>query len=235
MRAVVEAGAEADNIKIPDGLFCYRVDPKRFVLGGALSSGGEVFAWMKRTLRLPDSGACGQNNEAIEQQLAALPAAQHGLTILPLFAGERSTGWRSEARAAIAGLGANTSPIEILQAAHESVALRFRNVYELMESSIGAPREIAASGTALLHSAVWTQMMADTLSHAIIRCVEPEATSRGALIALERLPVTRNAVTRNAATQYGSLIQPIEKNGVLYMAELERQRRLYGQLFEENP
>jgi gluconokinase len=231
MRAVVEVGkaevdkAEAGRVEIPDGLFCYRVDPQRFVLGGALSNGGEVFAWMKRTLRLPD------NNDAIEQQLAALWPAQHGLTILPLFAGERSTGWRPDARAAISGLGANTSPIEILQAALESVALRFRNVYELMESSIGAPREIVASGSALLHSPVWTQMMADTLSHAIVQCVEPEATSRGAaLLALERL-----GVMKNASAQRGGLIPPVEKNCELYRAELERQRRLYGKLFEENP
>ena len=181
-----------DRIDIPDGLFCYRVDQKRFVLGGALSNGGEVFAWMKRTLRLPD------DNDAIESQLAALPPAQHGLTILPLFAGERSTGWRADARAAIVGLGAHTSPIEILQAALESVALRFRNVYEIMQSSIGTPRDIVASGTALLRSPVWTQMMADTLSHAIVQCIEPEATSRGAaLIALERLGVIRNAAGAN--------------------------------------
>jgi len=221
MRAVVEA----EHIEIPDGLFCYRVDAKRFVLGGALSNGGEVFAWMKRTLRLPD------NNEEIEQQLAALPPAQHGLTILPLFAGERSTGWRPDARAAIAGLSANTSPIEILQAALESVALRFRNVYEQMESSIGAPRDIVASGSALLHSPVWAQMMADSLSHAIIQCVEPEATSRGAaLLALERL-----GVIRNAAARYGGLIQPIEKNCRLYGTALDRQRLLYAKLFEESP
>ena len=65
----------------------------------------------------------------------------------------------------------NTSPIEILQAALESVALRFRNVYEIMKSSLGAPREIVASGSALLHSRVWTQMMADALvaSHRSVR------------------------------------------------------------------
>jgi gluconokinase len=219
MRAVISK----DRIDIPDGLFCYRVDRKRFVLGGALSNGGEVFAWMKRTLRVPDA------NDAIENQLAALPPAQHGLTILPLFAGERSTGWRADARAAIVGLAAHTSPIEILQAALESVALRFRNVYEIMQSSIGAPRDIVASGSALLHSPVWTQMMADTLSHTLVQCIEPEATSRGAaLIALERLGVIQDAPARN-----GALIQPIEKNGKLYMAELERQRRLYTELFQE--
>ena len=223
MRAVIES----DRIEIPDGLFCYRVDKKRFVLGGALSNGGEVFAWMKRTLRLPDS------NETIESQLAALPPAQHGLTILPLFAGERSTGWRADARAAIIGLGAGTSPIQILQAALESVALRFRNVYEIMQSSLGTPRDIVASGTALLHSPVWTQMMADTLAHAVIQCTEPEATSRGAaLIALERLGVIPGI--HAGAAQTGSRIEPVEKNGAIYMGALERQRHLYDKLFEES-
>jgi gluconokinase len=218
MRAVVEA----DRIEIPDGLFCYRVDAKRFVLGGALSNGGEVFAWMKRTLRLPDV------NGDIEKQLAALPPAKHGLTILPLFAGERSTGWRADARAAIVGLGVNTSPIEILQAALESVALRFFNVYEIMRSSLGAPREVVGSGAALLRSPVWTQMMADTLSHAVIQCVEPEATSRGAaLMAFERMGAVASTPAR-----YGSMIEPIAENSELYMAELERQRQLYGKLFK---
>jgi gluconokinase len=218
MRAIVEA----TRIDIPAGLFCYRLDPKRFVLGGALSNGGAVFAWAKRTLCLP------ADNGAIEAQLAALPPAVHGLTILPLFAGERSTGWRPDARAAITGLGTNTSPIEILRAALESVALRFRNVYEPMRSALGEPREIVASGSALLYSPVWTQMMADALEHGIIQCLEPEATSRGAaLMALERL-----GVKVDPAAQYGGSIQPIKANGELYMAALARQRVLYGKLFE---
>ena len=223
----MRASVEAARIDIPDGLFCYRVDRKRFVLGGALSNGGEVFAWMKRTLRLPDS------NEAIESQLATLKPLRHGLTILPLFAGERSTGWRAEARAAIIGLGANTSPTEILQAALESVALRFCNVYEIMRSSLGEPREIVASGAALLHSAVWTQMMADALAHPIVQCVEPEATSRGAaLLALERLGAIAHihAVT----AKYGDTIQANAGNSPLYKSALARQRQLYSKLFEEN-
>src|SRR5207248_4105870 len=48
----LRACTRADRIEIPPGLFCYRLDRKRFVLGGALSNGGEVFAWMRRTLQL---------------------------------------------------------------------------------------------------------------------------------------------------------------------------------------
>lgn len=221
MRAVAESG----KIEIPDGLFCYRVDRKRFVLGGALSNGGEVYAWMKRTLRLPES------DEEIEKQLAALEPGMHGLTLLPLFAGERSTGWRADARAAITGLGSNTSPIEILHAALESVALRFCNVYEIMKASLGEPREVVASGSALLHSRVWTQMMADALGHAITSCVEREATSRGAaLVALERI----GAITdiHGASAQYGDVIPVNAANGDMYKNALAQQRELYGRVLE---
>ncbi len=222
----MRACAEADAIDIPPGLFCYRVDRRRFVLGGAVSNGGEVFAWMRRTLQLPDA------NEA-EKQLAALPPGQHGLTIVPLFAGERSPGWRADARAAIAGLGAGTSPIEILHAALESVALTFREVYELMLQSLGAPKEVIASGGALLHSAVWTQMMADTLSHTVIQCLEPEATSRGAaLLALERIGAI--ALVNDPQPKLGATIAPDESKKDIYLAALEKQRRLYRKLFEEN-
>ena len=155
----LRAAVETDEMEIPDGLFCYRIDRTRFVLGGALSSGGGVFAWMKRNLRLPDD-----NNE-IEKELSALQPGLHGLTILPFFAGERSTGWRDDAQAAITGLTENTSPIEILHAALDSVALRFRNVYEIMQFALGNPRDVVASGSALLHSPVSMQMIADTLSH----------------------------------------------------------------------
>ncbi|HWF08294.1 MAG TPA: gluconokinase [Bryobacteraceae bacterium] len=218
MRAIVDA----ERIDIPAGLFCYRLDPKRFVLGGALSNGGAVFAWAKRTLCLP------ADNGAIEAQLAALPPVAHGLTVLPLFAGERSIGWRADARAAITGLSTNTSPIEILQAALESVALRFRNVYELMRSALGEPREIVASGSALLHSPVWTQMMADALEHGVILCLEPEATSRGtALMALERL-----GVKVNPGAHYGDSVQPVAGGSKLYIDALARQRALYGKLFQ---
>ncbi len=222
----MRACAEVDRIEIPPGLFCYRVDRRRFVLGGALSNGGEVFAWMRRTLQLPEP------NDA-EKQLAGLPPGQHGLTIVPLFAGERSPGWRAGARAAIAGLGAGTSPIEILHAALESVALTFREVYELMLQALGPPKEVIASGGALLHSGVWTQMMADTLSHTVIQCLEPEATSRGAaLLALESIGAIQSV--NDPPPKLGATITPDASKKELYLAALERQRRLYRKLFEEN-
>lgn len=220
----LRAAVETEHIEIPHGLFCYRIDRKRFVLGGALSNGGEVFAWMKRNLRLPE------DNKEIEKELSALRPGLHGITILPFFAGERSTGWRADAQAAITGLTVNTLPIEILHAALASVALRFRNIYEIMQAALGNPRDVVGSGSAFLRSPVSMQMIADTLSHSVIRCAEPEATSRGAaLLALERIGAIQNI--HSAGAKYDGTVEPDPENRDLYTEALERQRKLYATLF----
>jgi gluconokinase len=224
MRAVIEA----EHVEIPDGLWCYRVDRRRYVLGGALSNGGEVFAWMKRTLAFGTA-----SNEEIEKQLAAIAPGSHGLTVLPLFAGERSTGWRADARAAITGMSLTTGPIEILRASLESVALRFRNIYDVMSRVLGAPIEVVASGGALLHSPAWTQMMADALGHPVVPCLEKEASGRGAaLMAMERLGAIQHI--GELAQETGPAIAPVAANRPIYDDLLRKQRRLYTKLFEEN-
>jgi gluconokinase len=219
----MRACERADSIAIPSGLFCYRLDRNRFVLGGALSNGGEVFAWMRNTLQLP------QANE-LERQLAELEPSMHGLTILPLFAGERSTGWRADALAAITGLAASTTPLQILHAALESVVLRFRNVYDLIARSLGVPGEIIASGGGLLHSPSWTKMMADGLSHSVTPCLEEEATSRGAaLMALERIGAIRDI--GELMPKLGMEVSPDKSKQSFYDTSLRQQRRLYNLLF----
>jgi gluconokinase len=219
MRAVVEA----PEVEIPAGLWCYRVDRNRFVLGGALSNGGSVFAWMKKTLVLPPEAE-------IESALAGMEPGSHGLTVLPLFAGERSTGWRADARAAIIGMSMDTGPAEILRAALESVALRFRNIYDIMTRRLDAPSEVVASGGALLHSKAWTQMMADALGRPLTACIEKEASSRGAaLLALERIGAIRHI--RDLPARMGESFEA--RNSAPYEIMLRKQRRLYEKLFEE--
>jgi gluconokinase len=198
---------------------------RRSVIGGAISSGGEVFGWMKQTLQLPDPAET-------EKQIAAMLPGTHGLTMLPYFAGERSTGWRSDARAAITGMGVATTAIHILRASLESVALQFRNIYDIMVSSIGKPERVIASGGALLHSPAWTSMMADALSRQVLACLEPEATARGAaLLAFERLGLIDDI--RSLPPRTGQVYEPVPSHWAVYSDELRRQRDLYHHLLEE--
>ena len=222
MRTVIER----ERIDVPPGLWCYRADRKRFVLGGALSNGGEVYAWMKRTLQLP-------GDQELEAALGAMEPGAHGLTIVPLFAGERSTGWRADARAAFAGMSMHTGPVEIVRAALESVALRFRLLYLILRERLGEPAQVVASGGALLRSPAWTQMMADALGGPVVTCTESEASGRGAaLLVLERIGAIGDIRELPAAT--GRVFEPVAGRRAAYDGMLDRQQRLYHKLFEEN-
>jgi gluconokinase len=112
MRVVVKQR----SVTIPSGIWCYRGNRERFILGGAVSNGGEVYRWASRTLRLPDDA---------EEEIVNRQPGVHGLTMLPYLAGERSPYWRPELRAMINGMSLSTTPVDILQACLETVALRF--------------------------------------------------------------------------------------------------------------
>jgi gluconokinase len=217
MRAVIQA----PKVTIPPGLFCYRVDRRRFVIGGALSNGGDVFAWMKRVLVLPKD---------LEARLESSEPGGHGLTLLPFFSGERSPYWRSDLRASINGLSLNTEPFDILRASLESVALRFREIYQILSGSLSQHAEVVASGGALLHSPAWTQMMADALGRPVVACTEPEASSRGAALwALEQIGAISDLGTLAAST--GASFNPKPEHESVYDRLLSEQRTLYRKLY----
>lgn len=219
MRAV----AEQPSIEIPWGAWCYRIDRRRFVIGGVLSDGGKVFEWMNK--RLADLPA----GDDLEKKLSAMTPGAHGLTVLPLFAGERSPNWNGSARAAITGLSLHTEPIDILRASLEAVALRFRLIFDILRDRVGEPEEVLATGEALRHSPAWTQMMADALGRPILSCLEEQTSSRGAaLLALERLGILSLS---ESTAEIGKTFQPDPEHREAYAEMLKDQQTLYGKLY----
>jgi gluconokinase len=213
--------SDSPHLKVSPGLWRYRVDQSRFVTGGALSNGGDVYAWMKRTLALPKD---------IEARLEHAAPGSHGLTMLPFFSGERTPYWRADLRASITGLSASTDAFDIAHAALESIALRFRGIYCLLAGSWGAPSEVIASGGALLHSPAWTQMMADALGRPVTICTETEASCRGAALwALERLGLIDGIDALPAST--GAVFTPRPEYQDAYQDLLARQNKLYERLY----
>ncbi|HEX5432396.1 MAG TPA: FGGY-family carbohydrate kinase, partial [Bryobacteraceae bacterium] len=225
MRAMFSGDSSVKPGEIPEGLWCYRLDRRRQIMGGALSNGGDVFAWLKRTLALPKDR---------EARLETAAPGSHGLTVLPFLAGERSPYWRSDLRGIIAGLSLSTGPFEILHASLESVALRFREIYGLLAKRIGVPKDVIGSGGGLLHSPAWIQMMADTLGRPVIASTVPEASSRGAaLYALERLGAIPGLEALPAPT--GAVFSPRAEFEPVYERLLAEQTALYRKMFDEFP
>lgn len=210
------------SFSIPAGLWLYSADERRGLLGGSLNNGGNVFAYLHNTLRLPESNA-------EEAELEALEPDGHGLTILPFFAGERSPGYHGDARAAIVGLNLETTPKEILRATFEAIAYRMASIFDLMREVIPQPRDIIASGSALLNSSVWVQIIADVLERAVTVSGEGEATARGAaLIALEVLGVIRDVA--ELAPAFGKTYSPDPVRFEAYRRGRVRQEQLYSLL-----
>ena len=207
---------------IPSGLWNYCVDERRSLLGGALSEGGNVFAWMKRVLNF-------KNFLRWEADLAALRPDAHGLTLLPFLSGERSPGWAGEARATIHGLSLATNPLHILRAGLEAVAYRVALVFGLLRQKLPAEPEIVASGGALLHSPAWLQIMADVLDRPVAVSGIQEASSRGAaLLALESLGAVPDL--GKIPDFISAVQQPMAQRHVLYLEAMERQQNLYQKL-----
>lgn len=209
---------------VPKGLWCYCVDQRRMLLGGATSEGGNVYAWLAQTLQLPDAAT-------IEHELARRPPDGHGLTVLPFVAGERSPGWAGDVQATISGITSSTTPLDMLQAGLEAVAYRFALIERSIRAQHHGEYQVVASGGALLSSPAWMQIIANVIGRPVISSAEPEATSRGAaLLALEALNLLVLDVLPVADVP---VYDPDLVCHVRYQEAIARQERLYDAAHRE--
>jgi gluconokinase len=210
------------------GLWLYLVDAQRGLLGGALSEGGNVIAWLTSTLKLPPI------SEA-EALVAAMPPGGHGLTVLPFISGERSPGWHDDAKMTISGITTHTSPADLLRACVEGIAYQLGEVFDQLNTAL-EQKEIApmliASGGAILSSTALQSIIADILNTPLYPSLEREASARGAaLLALESLGIIPNIA--HASVEFGAPVLPDEANHAIYETAATRQRKLYSQLLGE--
>lgn len=217
---VVYKGGPPDQL--PFALWSYRANRDRVAVGGALSDGGGLFRWLTESLNLND-------RNDLESQLAALEPDAHGLTILPFWSGERSTGWSPDARAVILGLKHETRPVEIVRAALEAIAYRFALIASALDT-IAPDAAVIASGNALRSSPVWIQILADVLGRSITLGTAAEASTRGAaLLALEAVGTI--AAIEEVSVSTAEVFEPNMSRHARYREGLMRQEELYDRLF----
>jgi gluconokinase len=202
---------------IPWGLWHYRVDARRSLVGGATSEGGNVLAWCRRVLALTGSV------EDQERAVASTPPDGHGLTALPFLAGERSVGWRDDARAALAGLSLATSAADILRALMEALAFRVALIYERLAPLAAPGHAVIASGGTLAHSRSLATIVADALGVPMTLASVPEASARGAAL----LCLAALGAPAPPPIALGQTFAPDPGRHDVYRAAGERQQRLY--------
>ena len=214
-----------ERIRVPFGLWRYRLDRRRPIVGGALSNGGNVREWLLRMLagRQDDPEIARDRQQALQRLADRLAPDAHGLTILPFLGGTRSPDYLVDARGVVAGLTLATSQADLLRAGMEAIAFRFAEVFaELLR--VGRPDEIVAAGGGLERSAAWTQIVADVLERPVRLCAAAELTSRGAAaIAFEQLGLLD---LESLEPPGGHVVDPDAARSRIYRAARRRQSEL---------
>ena len=209
LRVVVPGTPE----KVPDGLFAYRVDARRTLVGGSLSNAGNLYAWMQGLLKFPDN---------LEKEIAIMQPDSHGLTILPFLAGERAPGWNPAAESVFVGMRLHTTPAQMVCAGLEAIAYRFGQVAERLGPLLPPQFACVASGAAILNSPTWMQIMADVLNAPVYATVDHETTIRGAVYL---------ATGHEPEPRLSQRYDPDPGRHAVYSVAMDRQKALYQRMF----
>lgn len=177
--AAIRLMNEGEKAEAPFGLFCYRVDEARFLVGGAVSNLGNLFAWCQKNLRVPEDPG------DLERELSQRRTPSEELTVMPNWTSERAPDWDEAAKGHIRGITASTTALDLMQAIMEASYYRLATIADMLGEA-KAYQIILAGG--LLHSPSGVQRLADCLGRPLGLSGEPEASLRGAAVfALEKL------------------------------------------------
>lgn len=207
--------------RVPDGLWCYRVDRNRSLLGGAINDAGRVPAWLASILQLPEQ-------DEIDRWCAQPPEAGTPL-LLPFLTGERATGWRADARGVMAGLFAGHGVREIYRGSLEGLTQAYGRVARELFAAHPSIDQIVATGGMAQGLPAWLQMVADAFGTSVIPATFKRSTLRGtALLALEHAaPHVERSVP-----PIGERIEPRVEFREYYDTQAGEFDRLYRSLFE---
>jgi gluconokinase len=202
---------------LPFGLWNYRVDGARSLLGGALNDVGRAVSWARATLNA---------GEDVGPVLTADPSAATPL-VLPYLTGERAPGWRSDARTTISGVTAATTPDELFRGVVEGIAITYARVADELAPASPQAGQIMAAGSVSKDMPEWLQVLADVLGRPVTHVTLKRSTLRGtALIALDVLAPDVPRVPVRAGATY----EPRDRVADHYRERKERFAHLYEAL-----
>ncbi|MEQ4299830.1 FGGY family carbohydrate kinase [Plantactinospora sp. B6F1] len=181
VRLVQRVPAGVELPPLPEQLWRYRVDHEHVVTGTAFSGGGNLYAWARREMRLPEG-------PALDRALARLPPGD-GVPADPRLGGDRPPGLGPAGSGALAGLGFNTTAVDILAGLMGALCLQVAQVVTMIESTLDKSVQVVLGGGAVAASGWWRRSFSVALAPREVRHVRnPEIGAVGAaLVAIGRL------------------------------------------------
>ena len=213
---IIHAAPIGTEVHAPLGLFCYRLDVPRCLIGGAASNAGTLRAWCLANLRVEDG-------PDLETELAKRPTPEHGLTVLPAWLAERAPSWRDDVQGTIVGITQATTAIDLLQAITESGYQRLASIVDCLPNQGRGLRFLVGGG--IQRSAASFQRLCNIIGQPLTACEEAETSLRGAaVLAGERLG-------RRAVLLSGTTIRPNASVTAAYRAQRLAMQQLESRTF----
>ncbi|WP_089156034.1 FGGY family carbohydrate kinase [Micromonospora sp. NBS 11-29] len=188
VRVIQAAPAGAELPPLSDRLWRYRVDHDHVVTGAAYSSGGNMFAWAGRELRLPEGA---ELEAALRRAAASRPVGAD-----PRLGGDRPPGLAPAGSGVLRGLSFGTTAVDILAGLMDGLCRLVADDLTELEAGVGARAEVVLGGGALTASPWWRAAFADVLAPRTVRWQRnPEIGATGAaLVALGRVAEAADVV-----------------------------------------
>jgi len=163
-------------------LWCYAIDERHWLVGGAINNGGITLSWLKDALNQTFASSPNQTEVSFDDLITLagqVETGAKGLICLPFFAGERSPNWNLNARGVFFGLTLQHDIRHIARSLLEGVAFRLRSLNEILSELVGDIGEVRASG-GFTHSELWLQIIASALNRDLMVPAWGETSCLGA-------------------------------------------------------
>ena len=155
----------------PARLWMSLVDERWCAFGCPSSTGGNLFEWLRKTLRLPHDLTHFEDRPVVPST---------SLRIVPFIAGQRGPHFDEAATLTITGVTESTTPEDLYREAIVSLALFFSLLWDDFEEARPHTSTAILAGSAVDSSPVRQQSLADALGRPLQVSSFPEASARGA-------------------------------------------------------
>lgn len=163
----------------PDGklpvFIAWEIDGKiDYTVEGGVFSVGAAIDWMVKSGLLPSARETSALAESV--------ADAGGVVMVPCFTGLSAPHWQSDARAAIFGLGLDTTSGHIARALLDGIAFRCAEVITALDQKLGGTIRVVKADGGPTGNSYLMQRQADILDMPIVVSQEPDMTALGAAL-----------------------------------------------------
>ena len=216
-------------------IFCYALTENHWVVGGAVNNGGMIYNWMMQefgSLELVEAKAKNHSPyDLISKKIASVKPGAEGLLFYPYLSGERAPLWNANAKGSFYGLSLTHKKEHMMRAVLEGINLNLYLVYRALETVIGQPDKIHASG-GFAQSPLWRQMVADIFNTEVHISQTVESSALGAVL-LGRFAMGELASLEEGSQMIGTagINQPQAEQVEVYQALIPLYEKI-GRLLE---